>query len=113
MVPRLDIPTVIVAVAILYKLYDKEVITIPKFNKGVKMNMIEIWEPNYGRQTAMIDPRKVQLDNIVYFSKAKSLTGKEYYISKEDIVKHPLVSNGRIMCHDVPMGSLRELDAES
>ena len=76
------------------------------------MARIEIWQPKYKTDECLIDPKKVAVHNTIWFSKANHLLGKEYYISGEDIRKHKLVYNGRIMVHAVPMSELELIREE-
>lgn len=77
-------------------------------SKFVPMHYIPVWEPNYGRKTAMIDVKKVGDHNKIVFPKAPSLPGT-YYLSGKTIRKYNKVSNGTIMCYDVPVKELRPL----
>ena len=70
------------------------------------MNRIEIWSPKYSTQSVLVDVRKVKADNVIYFTKAKHLEGKEYYLSGKVAEGCPVRSNGRIMCYDISMNKL-------
>lgn len=73
---------------------------------AMQLNEISIWQPLYSEDTVMIDPKKVTEHNKIIFTKAKHLKGKEFYIRGQVIKQYPLRSNGRIMCHNVPMSEL-------
>lgn len=70
------------------------------------MNRIEIWAPKFSTQSVLVDVRKVKADNVIYFTKAKHLEGKEYYLSGNVAESCGVISNGRIKVFDVPMGKL-------
>lgn len=70
------------------------------------MNRIEIWSPKYSTQSVLADVRKVKANNVIYFTKAKHLEGKEYYLSGKVAEGCDVISNGKIKCYDVPMGKL-------
>lgn len=72
------------------------------------LNRIEIYEPKYSTKTVLVNPRKVEAHNIIYFTKG-TYKGQEYYISGQVIKSYPLVSNGSIQCYDVPMNELEPL----
>lgn len=69
-------------------------------------NRIEIWSPKYSTQSVLVDVRKVKNDNIIYFTKANHLKGKEYYLSGDVARESDIISNGKIKCYDVPLGNL-------
>lgn len=75
----------------------------------MELNTIEIWSPKYSTDQVLIDPKKVMTHNKIIFTKAKHLEGKEYYIRGLTIRQSHLVSNGKIMCHAVPMDKLELL----
>lgn len=73
-----------------------------------KMHHIQIWQPRYKDNVCLIATYNVMAgDNIVYFTKAKHLEGKKYYISGDDIKNCPLDTNGKIECYAVPMSKLQ------
>lgn len=70
------------------------------------MSRIEIWQPKYKTDSVLIATYKVSAENIITFTKAKHLEGKEYQISGDKIRSCPVVNNGKIACYDVPMSEL-------
>lgn len=72
----------------------------------VELTTIPIWEPRWHDSVALIATKKIRAHNRIIFTKAKSLAGKEFYISAEKIKKYPKESNGTIMCYVVPMDDL-------
>jgi len=78
---------------------------------NVPLVPIEIWEPRYSTNTCLILARKIKQGRNfkVWFSKAQSLEGKKFYVSKDTITKYPKQSNGSDMCYALPMDELRQL----
>ena len=76
------------------------------------MNRIEIWQPRYSTDSVLIATHKVKNDNLVVFTKAKYLAGKEFYVSGKDIRACKLDTNGKIACYDVPMSFLKQYEKE-
>jgi len=70
------------------------------------LNTIEIWDARWHDRTVLINPIKVAAHNLIIFTKAKHLEGKQFYLSGLTIRQSHLVSNGKIMCHAVPMDKL-------
>jgi hypothetical protein len=72
-------------------------------------NRIEIWSPRYhdaldnGNYVVLLAKYKIAAHNIVWFSKAKHLAGKEYYMAGNKIQEYPIESNGKISCYVVPL----------
>lgn len=62
-----------------------------KLDKRIKYNRIEIFDPRYKDQwndqprVVLIAPWNIADHNIVWFSKAKYLMGREFYVSGDDI----------------------------
>lgn len=80
----------------------------------IDVSRIEIWQPKYSPRFAdehevWIDRDKVREHNIVYFTKAKHLEGKEYYISGRDVRQSPTTTNGKIPVYAVPMSRLEPM----
>lgn len=73
---------------------------------------IEIWSPRYNDRTVMIAAYKVGTHNIITFTKAKSMPG-QYYLSGETIRKYPQETNGKLMCHAVPLDELVVFEGRS
>lgn len=72
----------------------------------MQLNTIEIWSPKYSTDEVLIDPKKVASHNKIVFTKSNSLKDSQYYISGQLIKSYPLVSNGSIQVHAVPMSKL-------
>lgn len=77
----------------------------------IDYNRIEIWQPKYSPMFAnehevWIARDKVKEHNIVYFTKAKHLEGKEYYIRGQVAKTCPTTTNGKITVYAVPMSKL-------
>jgi hypothetical protein len=70
------------------------------------MNTIEIWQPRWKDRTVLIAKYKVQSQNQIIFTKAKTLQDKEYYISADELKKYPIENNGKIDCYVVPLDKL-------
>jgi len=68
--------------------------------------MIKIWSPRWHDRKALIAKYKVKDNNEIIFTKAKSLEGRVFKISGEEIRRYPLESNGKIPCYAVPMEKL-------
>lgn len=64
--------------------------------------MIEIWRPRYHDSVVLIAKYKVQDKNIIKFTKDKRLTD-EYHLTRQQIEKYPLESNGSIPCFAVSL----------
>lgn len=77
-----------------------------------KPNIIEIWSPRYKTNSVLVATYKVAKDNVIVFTKAKYLMGKEFYVSGSDIRSCPLDNNGKIACYDVPMSMLKLYERE-
>lgn len=75
-------------------------------------NRIEIWSPRYkdaadiGSYVVLIAKFKVSEHNIIWFSKARHLEGKEYYMAGNKIRSYPENSNGKITCYAVPLADM-------
>ena len=73
------------------------------------MQRIEIWQPRWKDRVVMIAKYKVGTHNCIVFTKTKSLQG-EFYLSGEEIRKHPLDTNGKLECYAVPMDKMEKLE---
>jgi len=73
------------------------------------MARIEIWSPKYSNDTVRIDVNKVAIHNVIYFTKANHLIGKEFYITGEKVRQYPIKPNGRGKVYEVPMKELQEV----
>jgi hypothetical protein len=69
------------------------------------MSVITIWSPRYHDRKVLIAKYKVQDSNVVKFTKDKRLTGS-YPLTRAQIVKYPLESNGTIPCYAVSLDEL-------
>lgn len=72
------------------------------------MGRIEIFMPRYHDNVALIAQKWVKDDNIIYFTQAKHLNGKEFRVSGDVIRSCPLGTNGKIPCYEVPMKIIEE-----
>jgi len=89
-----------------------EILTIEPHVKLVK---IEIWSPKYSTDECLILKAKMGVYSkidpkgqyCIWFSKAKSLEGKEFYIRGENIVNNPSGTNGTKAVWRVPMNKLK------
>lgn len=73
------------------------------------VNAIDIWQPRWKDRTVLIAKFKVATHNSITFSKTKTMPG-EYYLSGEEIRKHPINNNGKLDCYVVPMDKLEKLE---
>lgn len=74
------------------------------------MTTIEVWSPKYKTNQALLAKYKVMPgENRVIFTKAKHLSGHVYRMNGEDIVKYPIVDNGKIACYAVDMNNLERI----
>jgi hypothetical protein len=73
------------------------------------MNRIEIWQPRWHDRKVLIAKDKVREENEIVFTKTKSLPSTvHYFLSGEEIRKHPLGTNGVIPCYEVPLDVVLE-----
>lgn len=82
-------------------------------NKPHLLTHLPIWAPRYSSAYTDTDERVALLAQykvvqaspviIVEFTKAKHLAGQRFCIRKEDVLRCPLDSNGKIPCYAVPM----------
>lgn len=85
-------------------------ITIHKPHHCTKL---DIWFPRYSsaytatnERVALLAQYKVQSASpliIVNFTKAKHLMGQRFCVRKEDVLRCPIDTNGKIPCYAVPM----------
>mgnify|MGYP006935486215 CR=1 FL=1 len=69
--------------------------------------MIKIWNPRWHDRKVLIATYKVKPgDNIIKFTKCKSLPGK-FHITDVEIKKCLVESNGKIDCFAVPLEALK------
>lgn len=70
-------------------------------------NRIEIWEPKYSTNEALIGSHHiVQGENEIVFTKAKHLEGKVYVMDGKKIISYPKQPNGKGHVFCVPMADL-------
>lgn len=84
-------------------------------NKIHQCTRLEVWFPRYSDQykdttekVALLAQYKVDQASpviIVDFTKAKHLKGQRYCIFKQEAMKFPIDSNGKIPCYAVPMSA--------
>lgn len=80
-------------------------------SKDTPCQLIDIWQPRWKDRVVMVAKYKVGMHNCITFSKTKSMPG-EYYLSGEEIKKHPLNTNGKLDCYAVPMDKLEKLERQ-
>lgn len=84
-------------------------------NKPHFCTKLDIWAPRYSdahtdlsERVALLAQYKVAQSSpviIVNFTKAKHLAGQRFCIKKEDVLRCPVDSNGKIPCYAVPMSA--------
>jgi hypothetical protein len=82
-------------------------------NKPHLCTKLEIWAPRYSSAYTDTNERVVLLAQykmyhaspvvIVKFTRAKHLDGQRFCVKKEDVLRCPLDTNGKIACYAVPM----------
>jgi hypothetical protein len=70
-----------------------------------------IFQPRWRDRTVLLAVYKVGTHNCIRFTKAPSMDG-EYYISGEEVRKHPKQTNGTIDCYCVPLNKLELLERD-
>lgn len=85
-------------------------------NKPHTCTKLVIWQPKYsaaygvaGERVALLAAYKVRHATstiIIEFTKAKHLEGQRFAIKREDAMRFPIDSNGKIDCYAVPMSAL-------
>jgi hypothetical protein len=90
-------------------------------NKPHHCTKLDIWAPRYSsaytdtnERVVLIAQYKVQYSSpivIINFSKAKHLAGQRFCIKRENIVKYPLDTNGKIPCYAVPMSAFESWES--
>ena len=70
--------------------------------------MIEIWNPRWHDRKVLIAKYKVTNDNKIVFTKAKSLAGKVYSMTGDEISQYPIETNGTISCYVVPLDEVQK-----
>lgn len=85
---------------------------ILKIEPHINLNTISIWEPRWHDRTVLISTARVKEHNRIVFTKAKSLEGKEFFISWNKLKTYKKESNGKIMCYVVPLDDLKEMRQE-
>lgn len=70
-------------------------------------NRIEIWEPKYSTNEALIGSHHVvQGENEIVFTKANHLKGNVYVMEGKKITSYPKKPNGKGYVYRVPMADL-------
>lgn len=84
-----------------------EILTI---EPHINLHKIEIWQPRYSTGDVLVQKAKVQEHNVIVFTKAKHLAGKEFYLSKLKVKakKYPTQDNGGKPVYIIPMSDLKE-----
>ena len=84
------------------------------------LTKLQIWFPKYssayttGERVALLAVYKVEQASpviIVEFTKADHLKGQRFCIKREDAMKCPVDSNGKIACYAVPMSKLERWES--
>lgn len=73
------------------------------------VSRIEIWQPRWHDRTVLIARHKVGQDNVIVFTKTKSLPGA-WRVSGDVVRQYPLETNGKIPCYAVPLDALERID---
>lgn len=81
-----------------------------QFPRFTQFSYFEIWQPRYSTDDVLLKATKVKTNNKIVFTKAKSLEGKTFYVSGQDVKKCPKSYNGSITCYAVPMSKLQEME---
>lgn len=91
------------------------------FSKPHLLTELEIWQPRYSsaytetnERVALLAKYKVEHATSwikIKFTKAKHLEGQRYCIKREDVMRCPIDSNGKIECYAVPMSKLENWDS--
>ena len=81
-----------------------------------KRNVIEIWEPRYKTNSALVAHYKIHPgDNFIRFTKAKYLLGKMFTINYDKVKEnlknktYTVQANGKTKVICIPMGDLQEI----
>jgi len=69
------------------------------------MSVINVWSPRYHDKVVLIAKYKVQDNNVIKFTKDKNWKGS-YPLTKNQITKYPIESNGSINCYAVSLNEL-------
>lgn len=90
-------------------------------NKPHFCTKLDIWAPRYSDAHTNLDERVALLAQykvaqsspviIVNFTKAKHLAGQRFCIKKEDVLRCPVDSNGKIPCYAVPMSKFESWES--
>lgn len=68
---------------------------------------IEIWQPRWKDKTVLIAKHKVRDHSTIYFTRTNSIPMEATFpLTREQIMKHPLSTNGKIPCYEVPLSEL-------
>jgi hypothetical protein len=90
-------------------------------NKPHYCTKLPIWAPRYSsaysdtnERVALLAQYKVLQASpviIIEFTKAKHLEGQRFCIKKDDVLRCPIDSNGKIPCYAVPMSKLESWES--
>lgn len=80
-----------------------------KLSDTTSANLLLIKQPRWKDRVALLAKYKIGTHNIVRFTETPSMT-QDYYISGEAVRQHPLTSNGKIECYQVPLTDLDYLE---
>lgn len=70
---------------------------------------LEIWSPRYHDSVVLLSQNKVHHASsviLIEFTKAKSLLGQRFCVTRDTVQSCPLETNGKIKCYAVPMDKL-------
>ena len=88
--------------------------------KRTPTTVIDLWFPRYSSKyteakdyvflPATYKVRQGERVIIIEFSKAKHMKGLKFCMLRDDIMKYPIQSNGRIPCYSVPQGKWKPVE---
>lgn len=79
-------------------------------SRTTPVQRLTILAPRWHDRTVLLANYKVGTHNEIVFTKAKSMMDNTWYISGEEVKKHPKTTNGTIACFSVPISSLQPLE---
>ena len=82
--------------------------------------VLEIWQPKYDTESkereAWLSCSKVKFSTpliVIEFTKAKHLAGQRFCIERDNVLKYPVSTNGKIDVYRVPMSALNNYSVDS
>ena len=82
-----------------------------KLSRTTSCQLFKIMQPRWKDRTVLLAKYRVGTHNEIVFTKTPTLPD-HYYISGVDVVKYPVVTNGKIDCYAVDMNQLQLLERE-